>query len=559
MRESAPRTVTSPSSSPMTLSHSHGATLHLDVPTFDGDPFEWANFETMFKASMKTRARGHTKLEIKGHLIKAVKHPEGQKILQSHTDPNPDIDTILAELREKFGSPQVLCPLIIARIQRTKHTRMTATDMDAVRDNLLLPYQSLKDLIGDSLSSYLAMFFVGTLDPETNREWLRVKEPGTVPNMDTVAKFVKYWQTELQRPANHLQLPTSSSAPPPYSSSASHHNNPPAKQKFGGKTRGKKQPSCPACNETHVLFKCSSFQNMDLDSRNKLVRDKRLCVNCFSSQHNHRNCPSRFSCKTCGAKHHTILHTEPQSSTATEPIAAQMLIPLQDSSTAHNDGSPSRVRFLYTALVTLKHGGQSVVARAVLDTGAAVSIMSDRLATDLRLERTHNPLTVQHGDSIVRCKFTVETPLHSADGSFTSAPIQFQVHPGLPYLDSPPNKDEIAATPSLAFHKLADPELGGRVDLLLNGMDATCVESGPYFKIGTLLCLPTRFGLCLSRPMVGYSAASMLTMVAAPTNLNEDLERLWELLTCGQPGHRRIRSHLPTYRRPFLRDSASCH
>ncbi len=304
-----PTTTTPADSSPSSARSSsyNNSSLHLDVPIFEGDPFKWANFETMFKATVSARAKGHSNLEIKGHLIKAVKHPEGQKIFHSIPDPDSYLDSMLDLLREKFGSPQVLCPLIIAKIQKMKHLRLTAADMASARDDFILPFQTFHALVGDSLSSYLAMVFVGLMDPDCKREWLRHKEPDSVPDMDTVSKFVRYWQRELQSDCSP-HVSASLTAPPPYTHSSGHH---PIKQKTHTKPgNNKKFQNCPACNESHGLLRCPAFQNMDVDERNKLVRDKRLCINCFSGLHGYRNCPSKFSCKTCGAKHHTMLHIE---------------------------------------------------------------------------------------------------------------------------------------------------------------------------------------------------------------------------------------------------------
>ncbi len=207
-----------------------------------------------------------------------------------------------------------------------------------------------------------------------------------------------------------------------------------------------------------------------------------------------------------------------------------MLTTLGDASPRKDDDdSTSDVRFLYTTLVTLQNEGQTVVARAVLDNGAAVSAISDKLASDLRLKRTPKARTLECGGSLVQCKFIVKASLCSADGSFQSEPFRFTVHPKLPHLDSPTDKDKIASSPALSSYRLADPDLGGQVDVLLNGMDASFVKTGPEFRIKEFLAQPTRFGLCLSGPMVRYSNPPVLTMAVTPTDLSEDLQRLWDL------------------------------
>ncbi len=526
----AATTSSSPASSPATSTSHNNSSLHLDVPTFDGDPFKWANFETMFKATINARAKGHSNLEIKGHLIKAIQHPSGLKILHNLPDPNADLDTMLTLLRAKFGSPQVVCPLIINKIDTVKQFHLTATDLDNVYDNFVLPFQRFQSLVGDSVSAYLAMVLVSLMDPDCKREWLRHKKPDTVPEMETVLSFVQYWQRELAND-DSSPAPTSTRSSLHFAYSSSHSQ--PVKQKpHHHKSTPKKLPNCYACNDNHGLMKCSTFQGMDVESRNKLVRDKRLCTNCFSSQHGRGNCPSKFSCRTCGAKHHSMLHIEPQtspSSTSNAPEIHQMLTTMDQTSNSSDDDTDSDIRFLHTALVSIENEGQTVVARAVLDSGAAVSAISDKLASDLRLKRTSKPRTLECGGSYIQCKFTAKASLHSVDGSFHSEPFRFTVHPKLPHLDSPADKDKITSLPSLSSYKLADPDLGGRVDILLNGMDASFVKTAPEFRLDGFLAQPTRFGLCLSGPMVRASSTPVLTLAVTPTDLSMDLDRLWEL------------------------------
>ncbi len=40
-------------------------TLTVDLPNYDGDPFKWANFQTMFRRTIEKRAKGHSALEVK--------------------------------------------------------------------------------------------------------------------------------------------------------------------------------------------------------------------------------------------------------------------------------------------------------------------------------------------------------------------------------------------------------------------------------------------------------------------------------------------------------------
>ncbi len=72
----------------------------------------------MFIRTIEKRARGHSTLEVKGLLIKAVKHPEGLKVLHNLPTDDMPLDNMLDKLEAIFGAPDVLAPLIIRKVFR---------------------------------------------------------------------------------------------------------------------------------------------------------------------------------------------------------------------------------------------------------------------------------------------------------------------------------------------------------------------------------------------------------------------------------------------------------
>ena len=66
--------------------------------------------------------------------------------------------------------------------------------------------------------------------------------------------------------------------------------------------------SCPKCNKDHRLYTCDSFKSLDVESRNKFVKSKNLCFNCFLSNHVVSDCKSPTRCKYCNKRHNSLLH-----------------------------------------------------------------------------------------------------------------------------------------------------------------------------------------------------------------------------------------------------------
>ena len=128
----------------------------------------------------------------------------------------------------------------------------------------------------------------------------------------------------------------------------------PAKESKGYvmQVRDASEDPCPACQgDDHRLYRCSTFRSWDQPRRYRFVKTNRLCFNCFFRSHGSNDCPSRKSCRECGARHHTLLHRNSNShTTTTAPPAteSQQVLRAQAS-------GPSAV--LCTALADVTAGG----------------------------------------------------------------------------------------------------------------------------------------------------------------------------------------------------------
>lgn len=58
------------------------------------------------------------------------------------------------------------------------------------------------------------------------------------------------------------------------------------------------------CCECNIL----QFKAESIEQRQRLVREKGLCVNCLSSGHKLPQCPSKYTCHTCKKRHHSLHH-----------------------------------------------------------------------------------------------------------------------------------------------------------------------------------------------------------------------------------------------------------
>ncbi len=136
---------------------------------------------------------------------------------------------------------------------------------------------------------------------------------------------------------------------------------------------------------------------MSQDEKRSTLRTNNACFNCLRTGHSASKCNSSHRCKWCQRLHHTWLHFEygtrdTTQSTNNSPPSSNTLsassgaIPAAVSNAATTFGQP----IIYMTCKILVTGPRGVFsnARALIDTGAGVSFIAERLANTLQLPRT---------------------------------------------------------------------------------------------------------------------------------------------------------------------------
>ena len=240
------------------------------------------------------------------------------------------------------------------------------------------------------------------------------------------------------------------------SSSSTSVTTPPSTATSSKPAKLKTPPKCPACDDKHGLLRCPVFAGFNVDRRNILVREKRLCINCFSDSHGFKACPTKFNYKTCDKKHHTLLHKEKtfEEASMSGLTTAPSVPDPADSQRRHT------LSFLNTIVVKLSANGRIAQARAILDSGSGVSMISESLASTLKLQRFSEPMEIHGLLGQEHSKFSVVTELHFNTQDFTSKPITFTVESKLKAVQPPTNLQNILTLPQIKTLTLSDLQLG---------------------------------------------------------------------------------------------------
>ena len=168
--------------------------------------------------------------------------------------------------------------------------------------------------------------------------------------------------------------------------------------------------------ESHKLSSCPLILKMSAIDRQKYARQKQVCFNCLHPSHNVGACTSKFTCRECKLKHHSLLHREKPSTASTQKFVSKKYAQSNLGTAPTSDLKPncneSQVNqpaesfcakatnssnvLLSTALVKIREqSGKDIQMRALLDSGSQGSFITESNAKALMLKivRTQTPIS----------------------------------------------------------------------------------------------------------------------------------------------------------------------
>ncbi|XP_011685182.1 PREDICTED: uncharacterized protein LOC105448357 [Wasmannia auropunctata] len=270
-------------------------------------------------------------------------------------------------------------------------SRESAFDLHALRDKAERAKSALERLNRsqeDMLNDILVYFVAQKLDAATRRAWkLKLGESSLPPTYPDLLRFLSARALALE------ELTPGSSSKPSKSSTVTSATV---------ATTGDKP--CSLCKRQHYINKCPQFVNKSASQRRDIIKSAKRCLNCLSHRHEIATCQSKYTCRICQQRHHTMLHIDSHSPATTKGTTA----PVEQPSTSNSvdaasvvalasipaSATPSPV-LLATAQVTLRSpSGRALVVRALLDQGSEVTFVTERVAQILRLRRVRTRTSI---------------------------------------------------------------------------------------------------------------------------------------------------------------------
>ncbi|XP_038106590.1 uncharacterized protein LOC119766223 [Culex quinquefasciatus] len=305
-------------------------------------------------------------------------------------------------------------------------------------------------------------------------------------------------------------------------------------------------PLCPACDkQKHSIMDCAAFNSMNVSERMRVITvitDKRLCSNCFRSDHFARNCRSKYHCKHCNKRHYSMIHPGPGLQDTNPIVATPAMNPAPVN--AATKSSSASVLLSTVVLAVLDSYGKEHLARALLDTGSQPNVMSEHLCQKLHLFRKVANVPISDVDStITNAKHKVSTEVRSRVSRFAET-LDFLVLRKVT-CETPPVTIPIAQWKIPEHLALADPEfnVSRKVDMIIGAAHFySFLLEGRIRLAGPVpLLVESVFGwIATGSVEVGDEAEQQPTVachVATVESVDKMLERLWALEEVGSSNY----------------------
>ncbi|XP_062698515.1 uncharacterized protein LOC134284160 [Aedes albopictus] len=526
----------------------HGMMDHVRLPQiklqcFDGNIDDWLSFRDLYTSLI------HEKPDLpaveKFHYLKGCLAGEAKALIDPLKITRDNYQVAWQTLLKRYNNNKLLKKKQVqAIIKLPSLIKESATDLHKLVDGFDRVIQTLDQIIqpADYKDLLLVQLLSSRLDPTTRRGW---EEHSSTKQQDTVKDLLEFLQRRIQileaLPAkvetkiDHSLLPKRKPFSAKVSNNAVQSNN----------------AKCPSCSEIHGLHICPAFLKMSLSSRESLLRAQSLCRNCLKRGHLARECASKFSCRYCKARHHSLLCFKAGDANGSQGLSGKSN--LGDSAKQDGTGANSKAAnasavestssnaaqcvssqvLLATAVVVIEDDqGSRYPARALLDSGSECNFITENLYQTMKVAVKTTDISIMGiGQSSTKASRKIKAVVKSRNSSYARS-MEFLVLPKvtacLPTSTVQANGWDIPVD-----IELADPEFfrSRKVDLVL-GIQAffSFLPTGREIQLGKGLPVLTEsvFGWIVTGEITTASQGTKYTCnMAVSDDLEELMARFW--------------------------------
>ena len=420
----------------------------LDLPSFSGDRMQWLGFRDLFIGSVhnNTNLTGAQKLQY----LKRILTDEAASMVNPFDCTNENYDKAWKLLEDRYQNMRDLGYAIIAKFINQPSVKdgdiKTLRRVVDVSKESVLRLQTLNISVAD-WDLILTYHLVNKLDSESRRFWQLTLKDDKIPSFDSLVEFLETRAKSLEEiPSHKPSKGVNSHHQQSLAQSTSKFNSNTVRTAHLATSSSPVSKSCHICKADHFLTQCPTFLSMSIQDRMSLCTNHSLCTNCLSSRHGLVDCTSKFNCRSCKKRHHSMLHSDENSSGGDgQSLAGYMGI-----------NNNSQVILGTAAVQLLDANGRRHTFRALIDNGSQASFISSRCANVLGLPRHHSSLAISglSETKVATVKGSVTLQLHSKHG-FTCNVHAFILKSVT--VDLPTSSFPVGKWPHLHGLDLADP------------------------------------------------------------------------------------------------------
>jgi len=335
----------------------------ITVPEFSGDVLKWDEFFELFTTAVDSQNISNTE---KFQFLKQSLKGEAVNTICGLPLTSDNYVNALELLKSRYGSRRRILRAHVNAILNLESPNIKSFSslrnfVDAVRRHVHgLNGQGIS---GENFEIFLSEILIIKMPVEIKHSWSKLNEDNMM--LDSLLNIVEC-------EAKHREIVNSSNSNPVSSNKITGNNtNNPVKAKLNRSFVTNTEKLCSICNSDHSTYTCPMLMSQKAPERFKIVKDKRLCVNCLRNHHISK-CKSSSSCKHCNRRHHSLLHFNANKA---ENIA--------ETSTSCVSSSQSMKTVLPTISVPIKTKCGVQYVGALLDTGSDRSFVSDKIVHHL--------------------------------------------------------------------------------------------------------------------------------------------------------------------------------
>ncbi|XP_058128495.1 uncharacterized protein LOC131292777, partial [Anopheles ziemanni] len=506
----------------------------ISLPSFNGDYDTWLTFHDTFE-SLVHKSKELSAIQ-KFHYLRAALEGEAASQIQVLSITSENYDIAWTTLVERYSNKVLLRKKQVrSLLGLPKITKGSVQALRNIVDKFVLHLQVLQQL-GEPIdpnSTIIVGLLADKLDDATVTAWEESLEPKQQP---TYAQMVQFLRRRIQTMESiEVNRSTSSSNVERRKQGSRSHMNAAASAAVQ-QQQHQNEAVCSVCRQNHSVNQCTNFTTANHQQRLQIVRDKKLCANCLRENHTAAQCTSKFVCRQCSGRHHTLIHPglfQPQQQPSNSSAPSSSMLAASTTHPSVQGTNFDRAILTTVLLVVVDANGGEHLARALLDSGSQPNAISEKLCQQLRLRRKVVDLEITGVDNTTTsAKHMVSAEIRSRIGEFNKT-VDFIVLRKVTH--------DIPATPFgttdwniPADADLADPHFNtvGRIDMIIGVANFyTFLKEGRIrlHENGPLL-VETVFGWVVtgSPPPPEQKMAMRCHFNSITPSLEDQIERFWK-------------------------------